>query len=63
VLTIRKFREKTPEEMQREMNERNYMRWFPDNREVSKENQTDLLDVCITEEQFDAIRKAVLEKF
>jgi hypothetical protein len=26
VLTIRKFREKTPEEMQREMNERNYMR-------------------------------------
>jgi hypothetical protein len=33
------------------------------NANISKETQTDLLDVCITEEQFEAIRKSVLEIF
>jgi hypothetical protein len=38
---------------------------MPENRDgnISKETQTDLLDVCITEEQFEAIRKSALETF
>lgn len=70
MLTIRKFRERTTEEMQVELNERTKQRWFNywytddvRGRDVSRETQTDLLDVCITEEQWEAIRKAVLETF
>ena len=69
MLTIRKFRERTPEEMQKEIEERSRQRadfWYMQdirNREVWKETQTDLLDVCITWEQREAIRKTILEKF
>jgi hypothetical protein len=69
MLTIRKFRERTPEEMQNEMNDRQRQRqdfWYmPEtrNREVWKEIQTDLLDVVITQAQREAIRKEIIEKF
>ena len=69
MLTIRKFKERAPEEMQKEMEDRSRQRgdfWYMQDirsREIWEETPTDLLDVCITKEQFEAIRKAVLEKF
>lgn len=63
-ITITRYIDKSPEEMEKEIDQINRNRnWNNEIRNVDNKKIDKILEVEVTEEQFEAIRKSVLEIF